>query len=701
MPVHTPQSPDAVTSRSSKHAPKPVRFAASATALALACVLSGQAQTLAASAATQALPLKAAPSKIWNSVGPDGGDARSLAPDPRNPQHLYLGTTSSWIYETTNAGKNWHRLAKLGAADDLIVDNIFVDSSDPKTLVSGVWKVDERGGGIYISHDSGKTWISVPDMNNQSVRALAQAPSNPKIYVAGTVSGVYRSVDGGEHWNQMSPAGSNELHEVESVAIDPADTNTVYAGTWHLPWKTTDGGAHWDNIKQGLIDDSDVFSIIIDPHTPTVVYASACSGIYKSDTAGKEFHKVQGIPSTARRTRVLMQDPTTGSVVYAGTTEGLYKTADSGTNWARLTGPDVIINDVYVDPTNDQHLLLATDRSGVLASEDGGKTFNNANGGFSQRVVQTVLVDQKQPQTLYAGVLNDKIYGGVFVSKDDGATWQQQAEGLGGRDVFVLNQAADGTIYAGTNNGIARLIGDRWISAGDISTHTSRKITAREHGHRVTRSIDSVQKGGAIEGRVNGLSLDGTVWYAATSKGVYRSGDSGVSWTLTSLPPADYRYLGALSERVVAGQRNNLMFSEDGGANWKPIPLPTGLSGIGALTVSADGALWTGGREGVFYSKDAGGSWQQVKNLPLGEIGGLNYDPSLKRVLVSSRTSTTIFGVDDAGSPWKYWQAGWRVHQVLQQGGRLVAASLFDGVVLEPAQEDAASAAVVPAPGVQ
>ena len=55
---------------------------------------------------------------------------------------------------------------------------------------------------------------------------------------------------------------------MESIAIDPKDPDTIYAGTWHLPWKTTDDGANWHNIKQGLIDDSDVFSIIIDPTVP-------------------------------------------------------------------------------------------------------------------------------------------------------------------------------------------------------------------------------------------------------------------------------------------------------------------------------------------------------------------------------------------------------------------------------------------------
>ena len=125
----------------------------------------------------------------------------------------------------------------------------------------------------------------------------------------GTLQGVFRSSDAGETWSQISPPGSHEIHEIESLAVDPTDPDMVYAGTWHLPWKTTDGGNNWHNIKRGVIDDSDVFSILIDPDKPRIVYASACSGIYKSKNAGELFRKIQGIPATARRTRVLRQDP--------------------------------------------------------------------------------------------------------------------------------------------------------------------------------------------------------------------------------------------------------------------------------------------------------------------------------------------------------------------------------------------------------
>ena len=279
-----------------------------------------------------ALPALRAQSS-WIAVGPDGGDARSIGAVPGDPSHLYLGTTNSWIYESTDEGASWHRLAKLDKADDLVIDHIFVDPANPSLIYAPAWKFGRPDGGLWISHDGGKTWKPNPGMQGQSIRAFAQAPSDPRILFAGTLQGVFRSKDAGGSWQQISPTGSREIHEVESLAVDPKDPDIVYVGTWHLPWKTPDGGNYWINIKQGVIDDSDVFSIIVDPDKPNIVYASACSGIYKSANAGAMFKKIQGIPATARRTRVLRQDPVHRDTVYAGTTEGLYKTTDAGTNF--------------------------------------------------------------------------------------------------------------------------------------------------------------------------------------------------------------------------------------------------------------------------------------------------------------------------------------------------------------------------------
>jgi len=625
----------------------------------------------------------------WIPVGPEGGDARSFVYDPADPAHIYMGTTTSWIYQSTDGGATWKRLARLGKVDDLVVDNMVIDSSDPKTIYAGVWQLDRTDGGIYISHDSGVTWTIAGDMEGKSVRALSQAPSDPKILIAGAISGVYRSADSGVHWTQISPQGSGEIHKVESIAIDPVNPKTIYAGTWHLPWKTTDGGVTWHNIKQGLIDDSDVFSIIIDPTRPSLVYASACSGIYKSESGGELFHKIQGIPTTARRTRVLMQDPKNRQVVYAGTTEGLYRTMDGGTNWVRMTGPDVIINDVFVDPKNTQHVMLATDRSGVLTSQDGSATFRATNSGFYQRQVTALLADATHPQTMYVGVVNDKIYGGVFLTEDAGKTWLQRSGGLNGRDVFSLAQSDDGAIFAGTSHGIFRWDGSLWQQDGTVVNMETKTVSVVKKGKKTSKTTTEASKPATIDVQVNDLSVNGPVWFAATASGVYRSVTQGTTWTGPMLSEPKYRFVDAQGATVFAARREELRLSEDSGMTWNPIALPDKLTAVHALTTSPNGTLWVGGREGAFYSDDHGHSWQAT-NLPITNISNIDYDAVLKRVVVTSGSSTMVFAIDPSEKTWKWWDAGLNVRMVHSMGGRLVGASFYDGVVVEP-QESVAS----------
>ena len=274
----------------------------------------------------------------WLLLGPDGGDARSLAYDPRTPDHVFLGTSTGSMFVTSDGGRNWSRFAHLGQGDSFVLDHIVIDPKNPDTMFVSAWSVaDQRSGNIFRSRDGGKTWTPLPEMHGSSVRALAMAASDSRILAAGTLDGVFRSKDGGDSWERISPASQAEIRNIESIAIDPKDPNVIYAGTWHLAWKTNDGGATWHHINKGMIDDSDVFSIIVDPSNPEVVYASACSGIYKSSLAGELFQKIQGIPFSARRTRILKQDPAEPNVVYAGTTQGLWKTVDAGKTWKQMS----------------------------------------------------------------------------------------------------------------------------------------------------------------------------------------------------------------------------------------------------------------------------------------------------------------------------------------------------------------------------
>jgi photosystem II stability/assembly factor-like uncharacterized protein len=637
----------------------------------------------------------------WLPFGPDGGHARSFAADPRDPSHLYLGTLTGWIYESRDGGGTWKRLALVGERDNLALDSIVVDSANPKHILVGGWVLGSTDGGLYISNDGGVSWKNDGDMRGQSIRALTAAPSDPKTVVAGTLTGVYRSTDGGVHWQIISPEGSQEIHEVESIAIDPADPKIIYAGTWHLPWKTTDGGEHWANIKQGIIDDSDVFSIIVDPKESNVVYLSACSGIYKSQNGGDKFLKVQGIPSTARRTRVLMQDPRNLNIVFAGTTEGLFRTGDSGATWLRTTGPEVIVNDVYVDPTNTNRILLATERGGVLASNDGGYSFLPSNRGFSARQITSYIGDARQPATIYVGVVNDKEWGGVFVSDNGGLTWSQKSAGLNGQDVFSLGQASDGTILAGTGHGIYRLQDDLWSRVNNVSLGerpspqpaaekktTSPARSGRSRGASAKRT--EVPRGYTFDANVNAIATAGDTLYAATSEGVLRSGTAGESWNLVVGPEMqEWSFIAAARSWVLAATLRSAMLSSDGGKSWEPVSLPPTLEQVAAVAVDDAGGLWAAGREGVFVSQDRGATWQGVKNLPIRDVNSLFYDEPSQQMLVTANNKNVIaFAVHLPDRAVHYWNTGWHLRLVRPVGDHLVGATLFDGIVVQPLMVD-------------
>jgi photosystem II stability/assembly factor-like uncharacterized protein len=628
----------------------------------------------------------------WNAVGPAGGDARAFTAVPGQPDHLYLGTTDSWVYESLNQGATWRRLSKLDQSDDLILDHIVVDPTNTSTVWVAAWKVDRPEGGLWVSHDSGNTWTVVEGLRGQSIRAFAAAPSNPKMLFAGTLEGVFRSSDAGATWTLISPPGSREIHEVESVAVDPVDPNIVYAGTWHLPWKTTDGGANWHNIKQGVIDDSDVFSIIVDPAKPSVVFASACSGIYKSENAAELFHKIQGIPTTARRTRVLKQDPVNHDVVYAGTTEGLYKTVDGGKTFKLATGPAVIVNDVFVDPSNPQHVLLATDRSGVLLSRDGAASFIAANEGISGRKVEALLVDQGNPQKLYAGVVNDKSYGGVFTSANGGSSWEHVGEGLEERDVFALAKAPDGAVLSGTNHGIFALDAPTadapqgsWSPRNTIQMMVTKKTTVLKKGKKVTTEALVKDKPREIDGRVYALDLSGDAWLASTSSGLLTSRDKGASWQGgLVLASGEYRSAAAHGAVMAATRHDGMVVSEDAGQTWAPVQIPPQITRIYRTAFSADGALWLATREGVFLSRDQGKTWLSLERLPFRDVNDIYFDAVANRVLISSRVSDFVYSIDPATLTWKWSRSGWNIFLIRAAGGHLLAASLYDGVLVEP-----------------
>jgi len=632
----------------------------------------------------------------WTVLGPDGGDVRSLAYDPHNPDRIFLGTSTGVIFVSADGGQNWSRFAHPGA-DDFVIDHIAINPKDSNTIFVSAWSVQsQQVGELFRTHDGGKTWETIPGMHNKSIRAMALAASDPNVVVTGALDGVFRSKDAGNSWERIS-ASNPEIKQIESIAVDPKDPNVVYAGTWHLAWKTPDGGASWEHINKGMIDDSDVFSVIVDSSNPQNVFASACSGIYKSTNAGELFSKIQGIPFSARRTRVLKQDPGNPSIVYAGTTEGLWKTIDLGKTWRRVSNPEVVVNDVLVDPRNSQRVLIATDRSGVLASNDGTNTWSASNHGYTHRYVTAIVADEKDPNTVYVGVVNDREFGGVFYSHDGGQHWLQKSAGLGGKDVFSLKQANNGALVAGTNNGVYVLEHNatEWRPINNVIEEKTATRTVLKNGKKTALATKTSKKS-VLQAKVNDVEVAPHRWMAATSSGLYFTKDEGKIWMGGQvLGQTDFQAVRAHGEVIAATTRTSVLVSTDGGSNWTQRNLPSYVTNVRGLSVTPDAQILVATREGAFQSTDSGATWNKmVTGLPDKDITSISWDSTGNRLLATSFQTGVIFQSVDSGRTWQRGpDSGFPLRRVSVVHGRLVGATPFDGVIVQPENEPQSAAA--------
>ncbi len=639
----------------------------------------------------------------WRLIGPEGGDVRSLAYDPANPNRILLGTGAGQLFQSQDGGASWSLFAHLGPGDDYVLDHVIFDPSHPSTIYVAAWDLyDNNTGDVFRSDDGGRTWHTLPGVHGKSVRAMAMAPSNPNLLVIGALDGVFRSSDGGQTWTRISPENQAELKNIESVAIDPANPNIIYAGTWHLPWKTEDGGASWHSISKGIAFDSDMFSIIVDPHDPSVVYASACSGIYKSYNKAEYFHRIYlSLPLPAHRTRVLKQDPQRPSIVWAGTVAGLWKTTDGGDHWKLVTDDSVIVNDVLIDPRDPDHVLVATDRGGVLASTDGFAHYRTSNRGFAHRILGGVVIDNRDPSRIYVGVVNDKDLGGFFVSDDGGANWRQSNRGLDDRDILSLQQSSDGVIFAGTNHGVFYLtsLNGAWRPATMIrgplppppakpERHSRQSASRYKHttAHRAAPEHAIPED---ATPRIQAMDLNGSAWYAATNNGLFVSVDQGRKWYGTMMEGENnFIAVNGFADGTLSLVTPTRAFlSKDQGKTWNEISYPNYVTGLYSLTVVPDGSLWLGTREGALHSTDGGKTWEHtLGGLPARNVFAVRYDSASQRLLATAMYAHAVYESSDGGRSWRPSpDTGVSIRSALDYHGRLLAASANNGLLLQDA----------------
>jgi photosystem II stability/assembly factor-like uncharacterized protein len=634
----------------------------------------------------------------WRANGPPGGDVRSLVVDPSNPDRFYLGTLDAQIYTSADAGKTWELLYNFNKPK-LFVDHIIVDPRDPKILYVAAHRHKEAGG-FFKSTDGGRRWRESPELKNEALHSLTQADSNPNVLIAGTFNGLFRSDNSGDTWTQLPTSNTAGLVHVESLAIDPRTTNTIYAGTWYLPYKSTDGGQTWRNIKNGIIDDSDIFAIDIDPRDPNHIIASACSGIYESPNAGDSWTKVQGIPSQSRRTRAIVQHPTIPGLVFAGTTEGFWRSERGGKadSWMVTTSRQLEINSIAIHPSRPQTIYIGTNNYGVMVSTDGGKNFVPTNGGYSGRFANVIVADRETPNRIYAATINTTTGGGfLFVSTDNGETWRPSMRSMPPRLITysILQDARDANlIYLGTNLGVYRSLdrGASWAPAvmavkaapGPKARAGKRKPAAAAPTSSASKSLtDTMRRAqealnasgynvGKPDGRGGPLTLSALRKYQ-TDRGLLVTGklddamlrSLGIASTPSDALVALSDAVNALVQTVdvetkqpiiLAATNAGLYRSADPTRGWQKMPYGSNFdprtSSIAADAQNPESIFVGTAASGVLISRDAGKSWQRAAGVPTEAPVNTIARDSQRPNYVYAGTKQAFYMSRDGGASW-------------------------------------------------
>jgi photosystem II stability/assembly factor-like uncharacterized protein len=247
--------------------------------------------------------------QTWDSrplPGLEGqGDVRvrSIAIAPDNPQIVYAGAgmfdltgaaEDGWLFRSSDAGETWQALTVTFAISP--VSDIVIDPTDPLTMYVSTGRrwVDstDKGSGIIKTTDGGDTWAFVNQgLTAANISRLAVNPDNPQVLYAGANlanfeedGGIFKTVDGGAHWQQ-----SMQWLRISGLEVDPLAANTVYAGSyWAGLWRSTDAGATWARVEDPLGHLSSLCLNATQAPSRTLIYAGVIGGLVNVGAAGAQ-----------------------------------------------------------------------------------------------------------------------------------------------------------------------------------------------------------------------------------------------------------------------------------------------------------------------------------------------------------------------------------------------------------------------------
>jgi len=522
--------------------------------------------------------------------------------DPTNTQTIFVASVGSYfgpnpergIYKSTDGGQTW--TSSLFISDSTGAIDIVIDPTNPNRLIASMWERVRRPNsshlygptsGIYRSLNGGSSWSQLtsglpnPSSTDVGRIGLALCQASPDIvyalYTDGYYySGLYKTTNFGDSWSDADPDGeiSNGTSSFSwyfgQVRVHPTNPNTVYAMDVSY-MRSVDGGANWPIIYGYFGGPSDMHvdhhALAFHPTNPSYIINGNDGGMNISTDGGVNWTKVAELP--VNQFYEIGLDKNNPQRLYGGTQDnGTMRTLTGALNdWDQIYGGDGFY--VIVDHTNPNTIYAESQNGNLGKSTNGGSTFSNCTNGISSSEPTNwstpVVMDPNNASVLYYGT--DRVYKTTNGANSWTAISPDLTDGIPGTRL--------GTV---TTIGVSP-VSSSVIWAGTDDSHVWYTIDGGTNWTDVSASLpyrwvtrvipDPVNETGAY------VTFSGLKWKDPQPH-VFKTNDLGLTWTDISgnLPDAPLNAFAVdpnNTNNLFVGSDLGAYYSIDGGMNWSYI----------------------------------------------------------------------------------------------------------------------------------
>ncbi|MBS1904162.1 MAG: hypothetical protein JSS75_10690 [Bacteroidetes bacterium] len=423
-------------------------------------------------------------------------------------------------------------------------------------------------GGSVFSADGGATWSNTTPQINAGSGFIKSGNS---ILSSGSQR-LLRSDDGGRTWREIDTATFNH-HQPGAITV--SGSNIIVADEFGSGVVvSSNAGTTWTIVMAGLA--SSAVTCLASLGTSRFA-GTTYDGIYRSTDNGMSW----SLAGATLRHSAIIDMTTLGSDLFAATAQGIVRSTDFGTSWQSTGLTNVVVLRLYAVGAS---LYASLPNGGVLISNDNGQTWGATRLGDA-----IVHGFASSGQTVYAGSQMD----GYYSSTDNGNTWTQHGyEAIQPRTIRL--ERSGRTMFVGTGNSAYATGIYRSSDAGDHWVHCDSGMITSATGRPVVYDIMPL----------------GNVVLAGTDQGLFRSTDSGRSWSQSTAFALNATVESIRGNRdTIYASVGDIFRSFDLGLTWQPMHC-----GFVSSAMKVDGrnigALvgWQT-RDELIVSRDLGATW--------------------------------------------------------------------------------------------